>query len=636
MQTQHPENQKNLILAIVLSMGVLLGWQFFYAGPKLKEEQERQRILKEQQAKSAPTAPTATPGGVALPSTPAGSPSVAVAPGQPPAAALPGAAGRASTREDALKLNPRVAIDTPALSGSISLKGARVDDIVLKRYRETVDPKSPQIVLFAPYEGAESYFTEYGWLAPPGVQARLPDGETVWTAEGNATLTPGTPVTLAWNNGQGLTFRRTFAVDDNYMFTITDAVTNVGGSEVALSPYARLYRFGTPKTEGFGIQHEGLLGFDEALREFSYSSALEAGFKKTYEVKPTGLGGWLGITDKYWAAALIPPQGSTYTATYNGAKATKERKDLYYVDYTLAPTRVAAGGTASVEQRLFAGAKKVELIDGYDASLKIKQFSYLVDWGWFYFITKPLFQLMSWLYGLLGNFGLVILSVTLIVKAAFFPLASKAYESMAKMKKLQPEMERLRDRFKDDKAAQQKELMALYAKEKINPLAGCLPILLQIPVFFALYKVLFISLDMRHAPFYGWIKDLSAPDPTSFSNLFGLLPFAPLEPWLLGYTLGVWPLIMGATMWLQMQLNPQQPDPTQQMIFNWMPVIFTFMLGGFASGLVIYWAWNNVLSLAQQYYIMKKQGTDIPLMDNLRKTFGAVTGLVSRKPPETK
>ncbi len=623
---QTPDNQKNLLLAILMSMGILVGWQYFYAGPKLKEEQDRQRVLKEQDlaAKaSQPAANASAPSVPALPSTPGAATST---PGSAPAAvAGAAAAGKGLARDEALKLNPRAAVETPALKGSVSLKGARLDDLTLTRYRETTSPQSPNIVLLSPFEGENAYFAEYGWLNPPGSAHKIPDGETLWTVERGPTLTPATPLTLAWDNGQGVVFRRTFAVDDNYMFKVSDEIENKTGSELALASYARIYRFGMPKLEGFYIQHEGLIGIagEDGLKEFTYTDvqkeASKDGFRKAFDNKSSG---WLGMTDKYWATALVPPQNSTFSSTYNGAKASGNRKELFYVDFALPPLKAAVGQKASIESNLFAGAKHVSLIENYGEALKVKQFNYMIDWGWFYFITIPMFHVINWLYKLLGNFGLAILAVTVLVKAAFFPLANKAYESMAKMKKMQPEMERIRERHKDDKAAQQKELMELYSKQKINPLAGCLPILLQIPVFFALYKVLFITLDMRHAPFYGWIKDLSAPDPTSFSNIFGLLPFAPLEPWLLGYTLGFWPIVMGITMWLQMQLNPQQPDPTQQMIFNWMPVIFTFMLGGFASGLVIYWAWNNVLSLIQQYYIMKKQGTEVPLFDNLRKAFG--------------
>ena len=407
------------------------------------------------------------------------------------------------------------------------------------------------------------------------------------------------------------------------MFTVTDSVDNTSGADVTLYPYGRIYRLGTPLIEGFYILHEGLIGVtgEEGLQEITYKNVLKEGGAKTFN---DAKGGWLGITDKYWAAALIPDQKTPYRANYSGTKgATPGSQDSYQTDYLMQGVTVAAGQSQKVEQRLYAGAKKVSLMEQYQDTLGIKKFDLMIDWGWFYFITKPLFHLIDWLYKLLGNFGLAILATTVMVKLAFFPLANKSYESMAKMKKLQPEMETLRERFKDDKARQQQELMKLYQEQKINPLAGCLPILLQIPVFFALYKVLFVTIDMRHAPFYGWIHDLSAPDPTSIFNLFGLLPFAIPE----FLHIGAWPVIMGITMWVQMQLNPKQPDPMQQAIFNWMPVLFTFLLATFPAGLVIYWAWNNVLSITQQATIMKRQGTEIPLKDNLKATLHAARRL---------
>ncbi len=606
MQSQQPEQQKNLILAIVLSMAVVFGWQYFYAGPKLKEEQER---LKRQQAETQQTQ-TASPG------TPSAAPSAAT--GQP---AVPGVAAAAATksREQALTGSPRVAIETPSIKGSIALKGARFDDVTFKKYHETVDPKSPNVTLFSPADAPQPYFAEYGWVAAPGVTQKLPDRDTLWMQAKPGALSQSQPVTLTWDNGQGLKFVRTVAVDADYMFTITDTVENGTAGEVTLYPYARIHRVGTPTVQGYYILHEGLIGYvgEAGLQELAYADMLKSGGGKTIEKANSG---WFGFTDKYWAAALVPAQGDTYTANFRGTKTAADAKESYQTDYTLQPQSIGAGQKKTVEGRLFAGAKKVQLIQNYTDHLNIKRFDLMVDWGWFHFITKPMFWVISWLSTFLGNFGLAILAVTVLVKAAFFPLANKSYESMAKMKKLQPQMEALRERHKDDKAAMQKELMGLYQKEKINPMAGCLPVLLQVPVFFSLYKVLFVTIDMRHAPFYGWIKDLSAPDPTSLFNLFGLLPYAVPE----FLQIGVWPLIMGVTMWVQMQLNPKQPDPTQQMIFNWMPVMFTFMLGSFPVGLVIYWAWNNLLSIGQQSLIMKRQGAEIPLLENigLAKLFG--------------
>jgi YidC/Oxa1 family membrane protein insertase len=600
------DNQKNLLLAIVLSVSVLLAWQVFYAGPKLKEEQERrQRIQQEQQqtqAKGEPgapsTVPQAAPGAPAQPGT---------QPGAAPSA-LP--AAPAVTREAALAGSPRVKIDTPSLRGSIALKGGRIDDLVLTKYKEEATPASPNVALFSPSGAPEPYYAEYGWVAASGAGTVVPGNDTLWRAEGqNSVLTAATPITLVWDNGQGLVFRRKIAVDADYLFTVADEVENKSNAAVTLYPYFLISRHGTPKTLGFYILHEGPIGVlgDKGLQELGYSDLLKEGGTKTF--KQTG--GWLGITDKYWAAALIPDQKAPYQAAFSGAKGAKDR---YQADFLLnTGVAVAPGGRGATTSHLFAGAKQVTIIEQYQDMLGVKLFDRLIDWGWFWFITKPLFKLLHWLSNLFGNYGLAILATTVLVKLAFFPLANKSYESMAKMKKLQPEMEKIRDRFKEDRVRQQQELMALYKNEKINPMAGCLPIVLQIPVFFALYKVLFVTIDMRQAPFFGWITDLSAPDPTSLFNLFGLLPFD--TPGLLH--VGAWPMIMGVTMWVQMQLNPQQPDPIQQKIFNWMPVIFTFMLASFPSGLVIYWAWNNVLSLLQQYYIMQKNGAEIHLWKNL-------------------
>ena len=603
-----PEDQNNLFLAVILSMAVLFLWQYFIAAPHQREQERVAQQQKELAQQNAPPAGTTAP---AIPGAPA-------APAATPAAV----SAIADTRDAALSRAPRLIIDTPALLGSISLKGGLIDDLTLKRYHETIDKKSPNVVLFSPLEAPMAYFAEFGWQATNPQD--VPTGDTVWTASSTAPLSPANPVTLTWDNGRGLAFARTIAVDDNYLFTVTDSVENKTGGPVTLTPYSRLYRIGTPHIEGYVIQHEGLIGVPgEKLTEIKYATALKEGGETFTDRKS----GWLGITDKYWAASLIPPQDTVYNASMKGRPANAGGRDLYWVDYTLPAVTTAPGQTSKVESHIYAGAKEVKVIEGYEERLKIANFNLMVDWGMFGFLTKPLYHLLDWLYAFFGNFGLAILAVTVLVKLAFFPLASKSYESMAKMKKLQPQMEALRERFKEDKARQQQELMALYKTEKINPLAGCLPILLQIPVFFALYKVLFISIDMRHAPFYGWIHDLSAKDPTSLFNLFGLLPFA--APDMLH--VGAWPLIMGITMWLQMQLNPPQPDPVQQMIFSWMPVLFTFLLAAFPAGLVIYWAWNNILSLSQQYYISKKQGAEIHLLRNIKGQFASLGNLIKMR-----
>jgi YidC/Oxa1 family membrane protein insertase len=425
-------------------------------------------------------------------------------------------------------------------------------------------------------------------------------------------------VTLTYDNDEGLEFRRTIAVDDKYVFTIKDEVTNTGASPISLFPYALISRHGTPHTAGYYILHEGLIGVlgDSGLQEYTYKNITE---KKAVNFDVTN--GWLGITDKYWAAVLLPDTTARLKARFSTGML--DNLPTYQTDYLLDAQTVAPGATASANARLFAGAKEVAVVNEYDKQLKLNRFDLLIDWGWFYFITKPLFIAIDYLYRLVGNFGLAILIVTVLIKIAFFPLANKSYASMAKMKAVQPQMTALRERFANDKAKQQQELMELYKKEKINPLAGCLPIAIQIPVFFSLYKVLFVTIEMRHAPFFGWIHDLSAQDPTNIFNLFGLIPFDPTVLPLVGsfLHLGAWPLIMGVTMWVQMKLNPAPPDPTQAMIFNWMPLIFTFMLANFPAGLVIYWAWNNSLSVLQQSVIMRKHGAKIELFDNLKALF---------------
>jgi YidC/Oxa1 family membrane protein insertase len=614
------ENQKNMIMAIVLSLAVLLGWQYLFVWPK---EAERQKAALSQKG-TVPGTQT-LPGG-ATPGTPT------AASGTTPGVAAPGAQPTGLARDAALKLSPRIAITTPKLTGSLALKGGRIDDIVLAAYKETIKPDSANVVLLEPAGAKEAFFAEFGWVPSIGQTVVVPNRDTVWTQVGAGDLTPATPVTLTYDNGQGQVFRRTIGVDDKYMFTVRDEVDNKGSSAIVMQPYGKIFRLGTPKTQGYAVLHEGLIGVlspdtTAGLQEIVYGDlAKEAANaekikKAAVGEKPfTGIkGGWLGFTDKYWATVLIPPTAATYNAHMTAYKAVAGvQEEGFQTDYLLEPVAIPAGTTQSSESRLFAGAKEVRTINAY-AATGIKHFDQMIDWGWFGFIVKPLFWLMERLYGLLGNFGFAILAMTVLVKGAFFPLASKSYESMAKMKKMQPEMEKLKEQYKDDREGQQKAMMKLYSEHKINPASGCLPMLLQFPVFFALYKVLVLTLDMRHAPFMGWIRDLSVADPSNLFNLFGLLPFDPTLIPLIGEYLhmGFWPLLMGITMWLTMQLNPQQADPTQQMIFNYMPIMFTFMMAAFPAGLVIYWAWSNLLSLFQQYYIMKKNGAEVHLWKNM-------------------
>jgi YidC/Oxa1 family membrane protein insertase len=591
------ENNRNFLLAMALSILVLFAWQAFFVRPeaeRVKNEAVQQAQNKPADQPGSPPLPGVTPQpGVAQ--APAGTPSApSIAPGQ--------------SRDIVLTAQPRIGIDTPSLKGSIALKGARLDDLVLKEFKVSVRPDSQNVILFSPSGSPEPYYAEHGFAVAPDAGMKAPTADTVWTAEAGATLTPAKPVTLTWDNGEGVTFRRTIAVDDEYMFTVTQEVENKGAKPITLHPYALISRHGHPTVEGLYILHEGLLGVlgEEGLQEIGYKDALE---KKTITFKSTS--GWLGFTDKYWAATLIPNQKQAYEAHFT-ANAVNNR-EFFQTDYLLSPLTVAPGAKESISSMVFAGAKQVNVIDAYETKYGIKLFERMIDWGWFYFITKPLFHMLDFFYKLVGNFGISILIVTVLVKLLFFPLANKSYESMSKMKKLQPEMKRLQERYKDDKMKQQQELMALYKKEKINPMSGCLPILIQIPVFFALYKVLYVTIEMRHAPFFGWIRDLSAPDPTTLFNLFGLIPWDPPQMLMVG----IWPIIMGVTMFFQMKLNPAPPDPIQQQIFTWMPLLFTFLLASFPAGLVIYWSWNNILSMTQQWIIMRRQGVEVNLLENM-------------------
>jgi YidC/Oxa1 family membrane protein insertase len=622
-------DNRNTILAVILSGLVLIAWQYFYNVPQM----EKQRAAQQAQSQLAKTAPAAGS------TSPSAAPQTGTSPApsaNAPAANQPTSAAPVVDREAAIAAVPRVKIDTPRLSGSISLKGARIDDLSLVQFRETVDPTSPAIVLYSPSGTENPYYAEFGWVPASGSTLRLPDQNTMWQQEGSNSLTPSTPVTLKYDNGEGLTFRRTISIDDRYLFTIKDEVTNVGNAPVTLYPYALISRHGTPTVAGYYILHEGLIGYlgEHGLQEYTYKKIddapplLHRNGAKGFEFTATD--GWLGITDKYWASALLPETNAKIKASYSSSELGNIK--TYQTDYLEDPQTIAIGGTGSTDTRLFAGAKEASVVGlnfpiggfgGYNRQLGLNHFDLLIDWGWFYFITKPMFLALDFFYHLVGNFGIAILLVTVIVKLLFFPLANKSYASMAKMKSVQPQLAALKERYPDDKVKQQQEMMEIYKKEKINPIAGCLPVALQIPVFFSLYKVLFVTIEMRHAPFYGWIKDLSAPDPTNLFTLFGLLHFDPTQLPLFGHylALGVWPIIMGITMWFQMKLNPAPPDPTQKMIFDWMPLIFTFMLARFPAGLVIYWAWNNTLSVLQQSFIMRRNGVKVELFDNLRSTF---------------
>jgi YidC/Oxa1 family membrane protein insertase len=611
---------KNTILAIVLSLIVVVGWEYFFAKPELQQQAQRQQTQQQptQPAGNSGTAPT-------TPQTQTTTPRMPNAPStQPPT----------KTAEEVIAASPHVDIDTPTLRGSIDLKGARIDNLSLEQYRETTDPNSPPIVLLSPSGAPNAYYADFGWVAATGTKEAVPGPDTLWKQQGNGALSVGHPVMLTYDNGQGLIFTRTISVDDHYLFSIKDRVQNKGGNPVTLYPYGLVSRHGTPKVLGYYILHEGPIGVmgDQGLQEPKYQDVAN---KKAEPLSSCDqfcwsvTNAWLGFTDKYWAAVLLPDTNAKVQTRFSANKVGDEED--YQADYLGQPQTVAPGASTSTDARLFAGAKQVSLVGidfpfgpgGYNQSLHLNHFDLLIDWGWFYFITKPMFLALEFFFHLVGNFGIAILIVTLLVKILFFPLANKSYASMAKMKAVQPQMAMIKERYGDDRTKQQQAMMELYKKEQINPVAGCLPMVIQIPVFFSLYKVLFVTIEMRHAPFYGWIHDLSSADPTNIFTLGGLIPFDPSALPMIGafLHLGFWPAIMGVTMWVQMKLNPAPPDPTQQMIFNWMPLIFTFMLAHFPAGLVIYWAWNNSLSVVQQSVIMHRNGAKIQLWDNLKRTF---------------
>src|SRR3984893_12090633 len=598
---------RNIMLATCLSLLVVLGWDAFYARPHLDKDRQTQAEMH------ARATPGAQPGQQASNSQATRS--------QAPGLSAP-AQGGASTpeksRADALAESPRVKLDAPAIYGSIALKGGRIDDVSFKAYRAAVDPNSPNIVLLSPPGSPSPYYAEAGFIADPGANL-VPGPDTLWQADRD-TLTESSPVMLTYDNGQGLVFHRKIAVDVRYMFTVTDSVENKSTQAVTLHPYAFVKRHGKPVSTGLYRVHEGFVGVigESGVQEIRYDkSENEDQSKKSLACTRC----WLGLTDKYWAAAVIPDQGIAVEASYSGSGGAPV---IYQAGFAGTEGRTLAPGASSeFTSGVFAGAKETATLDKYQANLGIEKFDLLIDWGWFYFITRPMFRLLDVIYKFVCNFGVEILCITVLLKGLFFPLANRSYRAMAKMKAVQPQITAIKDRFPDDKPKQQAEIMALYKREKINPLSGCLPVLIQLPVFFALYKVLVITIEMRQAPFFGWIKDLSQPDPTNVFNLLGLIPFDPTQIAVFGpyLAIGVWPLIMGITMFIQMKVNPEPTDPMQKQVFTWMPVIFTFTLGSFASGLVIYWSWNNVLSVIQQTAIMKRAGVKIELWNNLTGMF---------------
>ena len=576
-----PEN-RNLIMAVALSMIVLLGWQIFVIQPEMEKEAAEQERIAAEMAQSAATA------------NDSGQPSASAASGTP-------AIINNTAPAKAVDTAKRIVIDAPLVRGSFSVRGARLDDVILTSYNETLDENSENIHFLKKTSSNTPFFAEFGWSSSDSGQT-MPSADSLWSADRDV-LSPATPVTLTWDNGQGLQFTRRISINDDYLFVFEDSVTSSLPGDITLYPYGLVRRHGTPATTGMYILHEGPLGvFDETLSEEDYDDLRDAG-AAGIKMTPETAGGWVGITDKYWLAALLPTQAKNYNFGFQSLAGNTDRYQVDFIDPN--GLLLAAGGAITSESRLFAGAKKVALLDYYAEQHNIPNFDLAIDFGWFYFLTKPFFYAINWLFGLFGNFGVAVLAFTVLVKLAFFPLANKSYRSMAKMRLLAPKLQTLRERFGDDRQKLNQEMMALYKTEQVNPAAGCLPVLLQIPVFFALYKVLFVTIEMRHAPFFGWITDLSAPDPTSIFNMFGLLPYSVsfLPPFL---QLGIWPILMGISMFLQMRLNPAPPDPIQAKVFQFMPIFFTFLLATFPAGLVIYWTWNNLLSMAQQWYIMKR------------------------------
>lgn len=582
-------DQKRLLLAIALSVAILLGFQLLM--PKRPVPPPG----------SVPVAQTTQP---ATTTPPPGTPAVSL----PPAQSQPDPAMLAAE-----KAAPRVSFTAARVQGSINLLGAKLDDLVLRDYRETVDPTSPQVRLLAPRTDKQPYYVQFGWSAGENAGIRLPANDTLWTAEG--TLSATTPLTLNWDNGAGLVFQLIFTVDQNFMFSVQQKVINNTGAPVSVYPYSRIRREYEPDSTAYYVLHEGMVGnlagklYDYDVLGFGNGDYTFAGVKSAAE-KANGVAldrknvaGWAGITDKYWLISLITDNDAKQNARFEHFSTNG---GTYQVDFlTTDAETVPAGGSAAQKMRLFAGAKEVHLLDAYSDKENIANFDKAVDFGMFYFITKPFFFAIDYLNGLLGNFGLAIIAFTLGLKLLFFPLANKSYRSMSKMKLLNPKIQALREQYKDDSAKLQSAMMQLYKTEKVNPASGCLPMLLQIPVFFSLYKVIFVTIEMRQAPFFGWIHDLSAVDPTNVFNLFGLIPFDP-SIYSNYLHLGAWPLLMGATMYFQQKLNPPPPDPTQAKLFQFMPIIFTFMLSNFPAGLVIYWSWNNTLTILQQTIIMRQ------------------------------
>ena len=597
------DQNKNLIVATALSFLVILVWFVMFPPPEPTPVDPNAPVPAASDHQSAPVADNPVVADSAATGT-----------------------GQTTTEADSAPDAPRLTIDTPSLQGTISLKGGRIDDLFLKNYRETIASDADIVRLLAPVGSGAPYYALYGWAPGAGLTAEgVPGANTLWQIERGSTLTPISPVTLVWDNGAGLIFRREISIDEDFMFSVRQSVENTGINPVSLAPYGILARHGQPHDlKNFFILHEGLIGMaDGTLSETDYDDVEEYAFNPREgapgEVTQVTQNGWTGFTDHYWMTTLIPASGTPFKAV----KKYDPQRGIYQTETVQATQTVAPGQTASAETRLFAGAKEWATIRHYQNEEGVERFLDSIDWGWFFFLTKPIFAALHWLNAVIGNMGWSIIALTLLIKALVLPLAYKSYVSMAKMKELQPQMEKIKEIAGDDRQKLQKEMMELYKKEKVNPASGCLPILLQIPIFFSLYKVIFVTLELRHAPWVGWIRDLSAPDPSSILNLWGVFPWAAPEPGsiLALIFIGILPLALGISMWLQQKLNPSPTDPTQKMIFAWMPWVFMFMLGSFASGLVLYWIANNVITFAQQYLIMRSQGYKPDVFGNILSSF---------------
>ena len=556
-------DSKNVLLAVILSTAVIVIWSVMFPPPEIENKTSEETTIVEKN-ESKPQAPKIK---IKEPD-------------------------KKITRQDAIKQSDRINISNGKIFGTISLNGALIDDVTLKNYKETLNEDSKQVIILNPKKSENGYFLETGWATSENI--KVPNHNSKWRVIGNNTLAPKQPVTIQWNNNEGLIFEKKLTIDDKYLIIVEDSVQNLSQKNINLFHYSQITRNKKPDVQNFYILHEGLIGVvGDELKELSYEDIIEK--KETYKNNS----GWFGITDKYWLSAIIPQKGKNFNAEFTYDKQFK-------ANYIITdPTIINSNQTKKNVATLFIGAKEVSVVDGYAEQSGINKFDLAIDWGWFFYFTKPIFFVIDYLYKISGNFGIAIILLTAAVRLIFFPLANYSFVSMAKMKALQPEMQRLKDLYKDDKQKIQMEMMNLYKREKVNPVSGCLPVLIQLPFFFAIYKVLFVTLEMRHAPFFGWIQDLSAPDPTTIFNLFGLIPWDP--PSFL--IIGIWPILMGLTMWIQQKLNPAPPDPIQAKIFMFFPFFLTILLASFPSGLVVYWTINNVLTMAQQYVIIRKTKT---------------------------